>query len=1198
MIAARLVAYDPGSDARKGYLPEPLSWSCSLPHNDVGVLQLRYSARSLGGDLLSQGLATGLDVALEVDAGSGWVEPPGGRFLLAARKQDYADQTAAMDLTLPSYGWLLGKMRNLALEALEPTGEFRGQRLFTNVTAGRVMRTLLDEYAARHAKPSALTWDFTTALDSALVAWPATDWAVPYAAGVDLRAVLAGLASMRLCDWRTQGRALKLWTAGSQFADRSPTVRLELVRDVVDAPSAESIEGAAGYMLVRGEGSVVSTVSDALAPSAWGDWEGYVSAGGATSVAAAESMVAQELERAGRATAEYTQTLTLDPAGVLPLRDYQPGDVVTAWTGSTRAPVRVQQLNLSMDRGAIGATVVLNDRVAPHDMRVDGRLQSLTGGSMLGGTGVQPTPAPAPPEMPIPKAPTGLALSSQAWWNAGVSRAKLGASWSAVAEDEGGATIAVTGYRLRVSPVGVETSTQSLTAVVEDLPTGITVSVQVAAVSDLGVQGQWSAVAQVSTAVPNNTLVPPTPLVLSNANGLVRVRWDGQLQAPPNDPITPAAQFASVIVQTATSEAGPWATRGSIIEPGGQWLVPIGETGTMWVRGIAVDAAGNQTGAGPASSIAVESTGVIPVEWLRAGQLEADITVAGKLVIPDASGVPRTILEPGQSRFRGDVDADSVTVRETLQLTSQANELGVGARLTLFSGVSGPATRPVLSNWWPSAVLKDAGGAEIAAADIGSVARLSGGDFVATVNSGTFYLLRQFAPDGTYRTPQPHWSWASGLEDEATNIVVIDDIVMVMEANGSSTCMLWWNAVGGLAGGTEVPWKLPKRIVSHGNTILSHFGTTSGKLTTTTRPVGPGPIAVSHASKTLSKSWVPVARGQFDFGAGADIMFAVGAGGAMDAYAFSNLAADATKGFLAPSASGFKGMGWHGSAIWLADGNRIYTLDGDNWAGATTRTIHATSSFFDSVGTQHESNIGPSARFEHRKRARWQLSGPNLDTPTGVDDIDGIRVYAGTTPATLWRQGNTSGGVSDFASATVLSSGYAWPAGKAADFPSDVPAEIRSQNGNMLIAGDGTISVGDTTIKAAGDIGAPVIIADELAVAVPEHRVGTIAGTHELAGTAGGQGGWTIRNGASHRCLVSLQIKPTANTMTGVTWTFPTPFAEPPNVQVTVTNTDSDSTDRHATYSLTETSVKVFIQRSNTNTTTVHVAAEGPTPTN
>lgn len=611
-LVAELVAYEPGTETVAGHLPEPLSWDASMVHNDVGSLRLTYTRKAVGGGLLARGLAEGLDIGLRLSIdGDEWFEPDGGRFPLVRRDVNPADTQETVTLTLPSYGWMLSRMRVLALDLLQSGGDFDGQRLFEAVTAGKIMHPLLGEYMARHADPLDIDWSFTASADSASVAWPSTDWAIPYAVGTDYRTILAGLASMGLCDWRTRGRELMAWVANTQFANRSADVKLHLGLDVSDAPSTETLEDVASYTLVRGEGTVVATVIDGTAPTPWGAWEGYLQAAGATTEAEAQEMVARDVEARARVTGQYTQTLILDGAQVLPWRDYVPGDMVSAHGSSGMAAMRVQQVTLSYSGGKLGGSVVLNDRLVPVDLRMARRLSLLTGGTP-GGVGTLPT---LPPVV-VPAAPTGLDLTTNAWWNYGVSRATVSATWAAVTESTESRPVVVASYRVRVIPVGLEATAASTSAVIEDLPTGMSVQVQVAAVSDLGVQGQWSSVAGISTAVPPDTLVPPTALTLSTGDGVVRAVWNGKLQAPPAAVVDPPVHFSRVIVQSATAAGGPWTTQGSIDTAGGRWVIPGDPGQTVYVRGIAVDRAGNQTGPGPVSSIAV-------VSWVHTAVTEA-----------------------------------------------------------------------------------------------------------------------------------------------------------------------------------------------------------------------------------------------------------------------------------------------------------------------------------------------------------------------------------------------------------------------------------------------------------------------------------------------------------------------------------------------------------------------------------------------
>ena len=82
-IAVRLRAYQPNG-ASLGLLPDPLKIDASVGR-EAGAMTLEYSRVRRGGPLLRRGLEQGLEVALEISRGAGWVERYGCRYLLLKR---------------------------------------------------------------------------------------------------------------------------------------------------------------------------------------------------------------------------------------------------------------------------------------------------------------------------------------------------------------------------------------------------------------------------------------------------------------------------------------------------------------------------------------------------------------------------------------------------------------------------------------------------------------------------------------------------------------------------------------------------------------------------------------------------------------------------------------------------------------------------------------------------------------------------------------------------------------------------------------------------------------------------------------------------------------------------------------------------------------------------------------------------------
>ncbi|MCW5954090.1 MAG: fibronectin type III domain-containing protein, partial [Propionibacteriaceae bacterium] len=440
-----------------------------------------------------------------------------------------------------------------------------------------------------------------------------------------LRDVLASLTSMGLCDWVMDDRTLVMTNPGDLSVNLADSVRLENKLELKAAPFEETVADAAGWILVHGEDGVVATFIDDTAPARVRTWERNLNASGATTPAEALEFAAGDLELRSRPLGQHIQELVFgERTRWWPFRDYRPGDVVSAPTLGGYRAMRVQEIILSFDgQGVYGGSVILNDRLVPAELRQARTLRALVGGAGLSGTGRVPAPS-----RPIPKAPTGVELTSIGYWADTLPRSSVSASWAPVTESTEGRPLVVGHYRMRVSG-GLETITDSASATIDGLDPRTLVQVQVAAVSDQGVQGAWSAPVSTVTAVTVSRLAPPTELMLSTGDGTCRAIWDGKLQAPPAAASPPSAEFARVRVEAAAEAEGPWVAQGSL-STAGRWIIPVTPGQTVWVRGVAVDRLGLESLPGPVSSILVGSAVAEAVaEALeQAGQAVEDATLA------------------------------------------------------------------------------------------------------------------------------------------------------------------------------------------------------------------------------------------------------------------------------------------------------------------------------------------------------------------------------------------------------------------------------------------------------------------------------------------------------------------------------------------------------------------------------------------
>jgi len=257
----RLTAYSPGTDTALKVWTEPLTWSASVVHNNDGALTVKYSELADGGSIAARTLNQGLDVALEVNHSGTWTEPDNCRFLMVQKGYDRTDPAKVHEVTLPSWSWLLNKICDLNLGALAGAkSKQAGMRVFAATRdAGDVVKTMLDEHDARSGPAvPVIRSSWNTSHDSGGNAWVkklgknADGRAFP--AGQPLHDKLDALVKNNLCDYRTRGRALRMYNQNSENADLSATIVLRYGDELGDAPSTTSQADRVARILVKGDG--------------------------------------------------------------------------------------------------------------------------------------------------------------------------------------------------------------------------------------------------------------------------------------------------------------------------------------------------------------------------------------------------------------------------------------------------------------------------------------------------------------------------------------------------------------------------------------------------------------------------------------------------------------------------------------------------------------------------------------------------------------------------------------------------------------------------------------------------------------------------------------------------------------------------------------------------------------------------------
>lgn len=624
-LHARLVAYLPNG-GKLGNLPAPLSWDASIVNNDLGALKVTYSRRAIGGGILERGLEQGLEIGLEVSDGGAWNEPYNCRFLLIGRSRNAEDVSDTVTLTCQSMGWLANKILNNDTAHLIADGDNKGKRAFLSKNPGTIIRTILDENKARKGAGLVLAPGFDTGKDAAGAKWKSV-YTLYYSLGTSLNSMLSSMVGGGAIDWRTDGRALRIWNADSANLSRdlSGRVHVSMAHDVLEAPEEESIEDLSSDILVEGDNGLIFRESNPAAPTPWGGWESYVSQGGVSDEATAKAFMQTTLASAARVRGQYTRSLLVTNAESLPLVDYRPGDWITAPTIQHGEKVRIQQVTVSLDSNGLKASITLNDKVYDSQVRAAKKIAGITGGAQLAGSeGGRPAPEK---DHRVPNAPLGLVVQTDAYIGSdGFAHGLATASWSAVTEATNNTSIEISNYAIEWrkhvdgAPWHSAGTTDKTQLGFGGLDCGTQVEVRVRAVPTYSDKpGEWSAVVVATVESDTTPCSVPSRPVLASELGVVTVHWDGRT----SNGARMESDFDHVEVGEGVNAAG--MTVISATQSGqGDYLVTGLAAGSRHSYALrSVDHAGNRSGWSAVASVTVASA-VSPEEVKQIQQDLAD----------------------------------------------------------------------------------------------------------------------------------------------------------------------------------------------------------------------------------------------------------------------------------------------------------------------------------------------------------------------------------------------------------------------------------------------------------------------------------------------------------------------------------------------------------------------------------------------
>lgn len=656
VLVVRFRVYAPNGDPL-GVLPHPLTWEAGIPFNDMPSLTMTYPDGSEAAELLK----TPCEVALELrnpNTGT-FTEHPGCRFINIRRSYDLAARPRILSFTMPSYGWMLKKVRWMDPDNPRLTKE--GQISYSSaVTPATPLVDMLDYAHARHNVPG-LTASFTRAQDSNGEAWDKTVQKVTFDYGQDAWSILDSFARQGFFDWRINKRTLEIFKEGGalkRMLDTDTGVHIHSMLATTEEPVERTLEEVAGTVLAIGDNGLTAgmvTMPEDPEKYPWGLWDEAVSVSGVSDVQTLANITDSLLGTKYKARTQYTKRFTWTEGAPVPLADYRPGDFIRAMsdatTGAQKASMRVYQITLSgEDPYNVSIALTLNDRFTDRALQNERWVARVSGGGgPVGGvgTGGGSIKLPPPPiDSTPPKTPTLTTVTNEPYFSElGDPVSMADVAFQVVTQDINDKEIDVLRYNVaarrsdhnwqqarivQVLQPDSPSTGQVIHGHVPLLDSGHTYEFRVQAIRRSGYTSEWSNPITQTMGYPTDKPPVPSKPLLSTKLSTVKVEWDGL-----DDTETPyEPQFRAIEVEASTD--GTTFTRvGDIFSPGssvilsGKGGLPTFSVGdTVHVRLRARNSAAVVSDPSEVESIVVQ--GVVGPD-IQAGTITANEIAAGTL---------------------------------------------------------------------------------------------------------------------------------------------------------------------------------------------------------------------------------------------------------------------------------------------------------------------------------------------------------------------------------------------------------------------------------------------------------------------------------------------------------------------------------------------------------------------------------------
>jgi hypothetical protein len=420
--------------------------------NDVGSFAFDWNLNSPGSSNLVSDTALQVAICMDARDGNGFQEV--GRYLY---EQDTYDVSMSESATVQANGRsMVAILEQAVVYPIGGAGSIAANYPFTGATPGKIMHDLIVAAQARGCFPS-LSMSFTTGADSSGNAWTQS-FTYAYNIGTSLLDVLLGLAQVSLCDFSMSGTTLNMYNPRTTLAnDFSSSVFIRRGRDAATIPFQRDRTQLGTAMLTAGDNGV-NVERTATTLGTLGRYERYLAQSGITNVGTLEYFADQALGAVDDQQIAYTPSYIISGNGSpIPWKDYKAGDYVSIDLSGTPVKYRVRQFATQLTAGGpISVQPTLNDVFYDRNVIQEGKIHSLTNGSITGATGVAVLPGP---NATIPNPPTFGTAYTGAYYSpaTGTTLAQLELSWSTPTNTDG--TLITDGqnfviqYRIATTPI-------------------------------------------------------------------------------------------------------------------------------------------------------------------------------------------------------------------------------------------------------------------------------------------------------------------------------------------------------------------------------------------------------------------------------------------------------------------------------------------------------------------------------------------------------------------------------------------------------------------------------------------------------------------------------------------------------------------------------------------------------------------------